>query len=212
MDIFVDKDAMTSLQSLAVLQLSLPVPAYVQKLIQSVAYAWMLLEHLLGGKEAVSRSFTYASSGACPIARKELVEVVFNLCDAVLEHMEWTLTLTNKEEVRTEVLSMLKPIASVPFKDAGLSRGEARCPSDEFIHDRLKDNSYPDDGKIQIAHGYDFYLGEGKLDDIEQFHKEAGAKSTVMQRWCRFTVDIVAELVGGTKALDRRQEETGDDI
>lgn len=61
---------------------------------------------------------------------------------------------------------------------------------------------------MQIAHGFDFYMDEEMLKLSGELYKEDDEKLTVVSRWGRFAMDIVAELVGGIEALNRVQEET----
>ncbi|GAU90298.1 hypothetical protein RvY_02734-2 [Ramazzottius varieornatus] len=177
-------------------------------LADSATYAWMLLEHLLGGKKAISRTFAYTSSGTCPIERKEIVRIVVKLCDAVVEHMERTFSLANKEVIRAKALSMLLPILNTPYNHMRGYNGRARFPSDESLRQLLKGNSYPESGMEQIADGFDFSLDENMLELSGELYKEDDEKLTVVSRWGRFAMDIVAELVGGIEALNRVQEET----
>ena len=77
MDIFVDKQTLDGLPNLSIV-------APEQQPSQCVRYGWLLLEHLLGSSEAISRSFAYTVSGTCPIDREELVAIVEKLCNGVL--------------------------------------------------------------------------------------------------------------------------------
>ncbi|GAU90307.1 hypothetical protein RvY_02742 [Ramazzottius varieornatus] len=225
MDVFVDKKAIKSIKSLAAAQLPFPIALPVQDLVRSVAYAWVLLEHLLGGWKAISRSFTYTSSGTCPIERKELVKIVVNLCDAVLEHMERTSSLENKDVVHTEVLALLQPLTNIPYKNLKGSKeqraGErTRVPSDLFLREYLNNSSYPEEGKVQVADGFDLYLDEKQLANITRHYKDGAEELEVLQRWGGFAMDIAAELAGGTEVLHKGQKESrgsilaliGDDI
>ncbi|GAU90306.1 hypothetical protein RvY_02741 [Ramazzottius varieornatus] len=194
MDVFVYSVAMESLPNLR--------DGPEDSLADSVTYAWMLLVHLLGGCEAITRSFAYTTSGTCPIERNELAMSVVNVCDAVIEHMQRTFSLTNPEKVRAEILSMLKPLTSVTYKDQkSYTDGRSRFPSDIFLRDYLKESSHPAEGKVQVAHGFDFYVDEEKLREMEERYNEQEIGLPVRQRWCRFAMDIVVEMVGGVDVI-----------
>ena len=77
MDIFVDEQVLNGLPNLSEV-------ATEQRLPKSVLYGWLLLEHLLGGSEVISRSFAYTASGTCPIDKEELMAIVQKLCDGVI--------------------------------------------------------------------------------------------------------------------------------
>lgn len=77
MDIFVDKQVLNRLPSLSEV-------ATEQRSSQTVLNAWLLLEYLLGGSDATSRSFAYTASGTCPIDKEDLVAIVEKVCDGVL--------------------------------------------------------------------------------------------------------------------------------
>ena len=50
----------------------------------SVKFGWQLLQHLLGGQQAISRSFLYSSTQTSPITRQEVLDHVRQLCDGVI--------------------------------------------------------------------------------------------------------------------------------
>ncbi|GAU90302.1 hypothetical protein RvY_02737 [Ramazzottius varieornatus] len=172
-DIFVDKKALEGLPNL--------LGEFEDQLADRVTYAWMLLEHLLGGQEAVRRSFTYTTSGTCPIDRKKLVKIVVDLCDGILEHMGRSSSVEGTEEVRVEVLSLMKPLTDVGYRDLeGYKQAKFRFPSDLFLREYLKESSYPDEGKVQVTRGFDFYVDEEKLRLMVAGYREKADKLKVV--------------------------------
>ena len=77
-DVFVESHILTSLSTLIL------ATSEEERLAQSTQYGWLLLEHLLGGRVAIARSFAYSSSATCPISEQELLDHVEAVLDAVL--------------------------------------------------------------------------------------------------------------------------------
>lgn len=76
-EIYVDTEALNSVPDL-------PKSPPESRLDDSVKYSWRLLEHLLGGSEAMSRSFVYSASDTSPIGRKDLLQHIRKLTDGIL--------------------------------------------------------------------------------------------------------------------------------
>ncbi|GAU90315.1 hypothetical protein RvY_02748 [Ramazzottius varieornatus] len=211
MGIHVDKDTIKNLPNVA----DAPVE---EQLAQSVKYGWMLLEHLLGGSEAICRSFAYTSSGTSPIEKWELTTTVDKLLDGIMEHMRHSFSLETTDEVRKGIMVILRPKMEMKYSDQRGFRkrnqpkdlAPTRQPSDIFLLTHLEGCSYPKPGKVQVAHGFDFYIDEVKLKEIKDQFKDK--EEPEKRRYGRFGMHLVAELVGGFDVYLKGAKQVGEGL
>ncbi|GAU95940.1 hypothetical protein RvY_07457 [Ramazzottius varieornatus] len=195
-EIYVDTGALNSVPDLRKSPLE-------SRFDDSVKYSWTLLEYLLGGSEAMYRSFVYSASDTSPIGRKDLLEHIRKLTDGILEHIERAFAVDRTEDtqdkleeiVRLKMNSACRPKVLVGHKSV------SRRLSHTFARDHLRKNSFPGADKVQVAYGFDLYLEREKLREIDQRHKEEYVKIHDQvrddRRWFRYGCEIIIELMGG---------------
>ena len=131
--------------------------------------------------------------------------------------MERSFAMSNTEDVRKDIMSMLKPGMETSYdsligiRKKNKSQFHPRQPSDISLREQLKSLSHPKESKIQVAHGFDFYLDKDKLKEMEERFKEP---TVVEFRRCgRFGVSLLAQLVEGQRCiLATTAALTGDDL
>ncbi|GAU99136.1 hypothetical protein RvY_10178-2 [Ramazzottius varieornatus] len=162
---------------------------------ESVKYGRALGEHLLGGSETIVRSFGYSASGTCPITKEELTDHVCGVVDAVIEHMQYSFSLDKAGDVREATLAALRPKMNASYKDERSVVVGGRKPSDFFLRDHLKQNSYPDPQKTQVAFGFDFFVSKERLTEIEKGFRDGTVQTA--NPYGRYGMEVIAEVVGG---------------
>ena len=122
-----------------------------------------------------------------------------------VEHMERSSALDNSEHVRKEIMSILKPKMETSYDSLkGLRKKTQttffpRRSSDISLRDHLKSCSHPEESKVQVAHGFDFYFDEEKLKETEERFKDANVAQN--RRCGPFGMNIVAELIEGRRTI-----------
>ena len=121
------------------------------------------------------------------------------------ENMKRSFALENLEDVCKEIMSKLKPKMETSYDSLTGFRKKTqttffpRQPSDISLRDRLKACSHPEESKVQLAHGFDFYLDKEKLEGTEERFKDA---NEAQDRRCgHFGMNIVAELIEGRRTI-----------
>ena len=119
--------------------------------------------------------------------------------------MERSFALYNCEDVRKEIMSILKPKMETSydslkgFKKRTQVTFFPRQPSDMSLRDLLKTLSHPAESNVQVAHGFDFYMDKDKLKEIEK--RFEGADEVRQRRCGRFGINVLGELVEGHREI-----------
>ena len=122
-----------------------------------------------------------------------------------VDHMKRSFALDKSEDVRKEIMSLLKPKMETSYDSLKGFRKKTpttffpRQPSKISLREHLKTWSHPGESKVQVAHGFDFYLDERKLEEIEERFRDAN--EVLHRRYGRFGMNIIAELVEGRRQI-----------